>query len=531
MIEQKRKLGPDGRYISPDGKVIELDERARFNRRVAQATPKPKPQEEEPEELEPEKEEPEQEEQEAAKATPSRIEKAKSKPSKWPEAPLPPPDATALERLTYPRGLLGHVVQYMYDTAGLPDRFLALAGALSALGKCCDRKVLGPTGNSTILFLLVIAETGAGKNHILNCIRIIFKAADMEDAVVASGIASVQSVEEILEGRPNKTPGQPSPLVLIDEYGSFLTRISSKNQTGNVSEIPSILQSLWGWSPEAEWKGSMKMAKEIVTVYGPAFAIFATSTERVFFTALKRKEIGSGFVNRHILINAGRGAPERVKPQYHWTQCPGWLMEALKEVAGDPAPLDNRPLSLTGNHGVRVMLRDFRRIDWGPGAEERWYEFEKEIRSMPSLEDRELWIRAPEIAERIATVVAVFRGSKLVDLQDLEWAIELARHSTRQLAHGLKEHMLESYEEADLVKRIREEFERKYKEDKRNTKVEEDQRGILTQGQIHKVCERLTDDLRKINRAICHLQTCGDIEATQPPLRAGRPTTYWKWIA
>ena len=38
MIEQKRKLGPDGRYISPAddcAKVVELDERARFNRRVA----------------------------------------------------------------------------------------------------------------------------------------------------------------------------------------------------------------------------------------------------------------------------------------------------------------------------------------------------------------------------------------------------------------------------------------------------------------------------------------------------------------
>src|SRR5215469_6760507 len=264
MIDPKAKSEPDGLFLSPDDGRDDI--RARFNRRVAVATPKPNPQEPEPE--------PDDEGQEAAQA---KV-KPKAKAPPWPEAPEPPPDATALERLTYPRGLLGHVVQYMYDTAGLPDRFLALAGALSALGKCCDRKVLGPTGNSTILFILVIAETGAGKNHTLNCIRIIFKAADIENAVVASGIASVQSVEEILEGRPNKTPGQPSPLVLIDEYGSFLTRISSKNQTGNVSEIPSILQSLWGWSPEAEWKGSMKMAKEIVTVYGPAFAIFATST-------------------------------------------------------------------------------------------------------------------------------------------------------------------------------------------------------------------------------------------------------------
>ena len=80
----------------------------------------------------------------------------------WPAAPLPPPDAQGLERLLYPRGLLGHAVQFVMDTAPLPDRKLALAVALSACAKGIDRKVIGPTDNSTVLFNLVIAETGAG---------------------------------------------------------------------------------------------------------------------------------------------------------------------------------------------------------------------------------------------------------------------------------------------------------------------------------------------------------------------------------
>ena len=52
MFEQKRKLGPDGRFVydEPEGKVVELDVRARFNRRVAAAKPKPKPQEPKPQE-------------------------------------------------------------------------------------------------------------------------------------------------------------------------------------------------------------------------------------------------------------------------------------------------------------------------------------------------------------------------------------------------------------------------------------------------------------------------------------------------
>jgi hypothetical protein len=91
-------------------------------------------------------------------------------------APLPPENATALEQLTYPRGLVGHVVQYMLDTNALPDRWMALAGALSVCAKALDRKVLGPRDNSVVLFILILAESGAGKNHILNCIKTILKA-------------------------------------------------------------------------------------------------------------------------------------------------------------------------------------------------------------------------------------------------------------------------------------------------------------------------------------------------------------------
>jgi hypothetical protein len=356
----------------------------------------------------------------ARKATVAKfIEAAKPKKEEaqgeWPDAPTPPANATALERLTYPAGLLGHVVEYIRATAALPDRFMALAGALSALGKCLDRKVLGPTGNSTILFILLIAETGSGKQHIINCIRIILRAAGMEEAIVASGIASMQAVEQILEGKGENIPPQPSPLVVIDEYGSFLTRISTKGQTGNVSEIPATLQTLWGWPPELKWMGSIKVAKEMVKVLGPAFAIFGSSTERAFFFALKQRQVAGGFVNRHMLINAGRGAARRIEPEYPWTQCPNWLVKALQKVSGERAPLMGMPLELRGEKGP-TMLRDFRRIGWGPGAYDLWKKFDDDIRDLPT-EERELWIRAPEIAERLATIVAVFRGSTLSEWQ------------------------------------------------------------------------------------------------------------------
>jgi hypothetical protein len=74
----------------------------------------------------------------------------------WPNAPTPPADASAIERLTYPRGLLGHITQYIYDTDRLPDRVMALAGGLVTAHKALDRKVLGPGGIGLVLFLLLI---------------------------------------------------------------------------------------------------------------------------------------------------------------------------------------------------------------------------------------------------------------------------------------------------------------------------------------------------------------------------------------
>jgi hypothetical protein len=94
----------------------------------------------------------------------------------WPEAPLPPPDATSEERLLYPPGLLGHVVQHIIDTDMYPDRRMALWGGLAALSKATDRKVIGPTGSTTLLYLILLAATAAGKQHSHDCIRILLRA-------------------------------------------------------------------------------------------------------------------------------------------------------------------------------------------------------------------------------------------------------------------------------------------------------------------------------------------------------------------
>jgi hypothetical protein len=92
--------------------------------------------------------------------------------------------------------------------------------------------------------------------------------------------------------------------------------------------------------------------------------------------------------------------------------------------------------------------------------------------------------------------------------------MKISRKSCAQIAHGLQLHMLEDYEEADLVEHIREEFRRKTE---------------LRWGQIRKYCERKTGDFRKIDRAMQHLISTEEIYATHGDGGPGRPTQRWRW--
>ena len=74
--------------------------------------------------------------------------------------------------------------------------------------------------------------------------------------------------------------------------------------------------------------------------------------------------------------------------------------------------------------GDRVLKDHFRQIGWGAGARELSVAFEVENRSRPTAEERELWIRAHEIALRAATVLAVFRGQAVVEVEDVQWGID-----------------------------------------------------------------------------------------------------------
>jgi hypothetical protein len=347
----------------------------------------------------------------------------------WPDDP---PD------LTYVPGVVGEMIDHIVASSRLPDRKMALAAALATASATLNRKVVGPTNGGTVLYVLILAWTGAGKEHLLNCAEALMGAAGEKAKMGPTDLASVQAIQEL-------AIKQPSCFCVMDEFGGFLARISHGSQCSNVQEITSILSSLWGKPPGSIYRSAKKMSKEVEEVFWPNLGILGASTPAQFYQGIKNHFIASGFINRFLIISVGKGG-DLTKPQRNWSEVSQALIARLKKMAGSEIPFQ-----LQMSFGIKPQ---WRKIGWGEGAEILFEEFENRNRNRPDGTERDIWIRAADMALRLATIVAVGRFSTNVSKQDMAWAIEVVSNSATKLFDDLQQYSREQLQFGDLCDKV-----------------------------------------------------------------------------
>jgi hypothetical protein len=315
---------------------------------------------------------------------------------------------------------------------------MALATALSVGGAIINRKVAGPTDGGTSLYVLLLAFTGAGKEHLLNCADALLGAADERGKLGPSDLASIQAIQELIVE-------QPSCLCVMDEFGSFLARISHGSQCSNVQEITGMLSSMWGKQPGSTYRSVKKKGKEVEEVYWPTLAILGASTPAQFYQAIKNRFIANGFLNRFVTFSVGKGG-DRTDPKRNWNDVPDALKERLKAMAGPEIPFQ-----LQMSFGMKPQ---WRKIGWGEGARALFEEFEDRNRNRQDGTERDVWIRAADIALRLATIVAAGRFSTNVSKRDISWAIQVVSNSATKLIEDLQKYSREQLQFGDLCDKI-----------------------------------------------------------------------------
>src|SRR5262249_8565418 len=120
-----------------------------------------------------------------------------------PEAPDPGPTPPELLRVT---GFIEQVMDYTLTCAPYPEPVLAFAGALALQAFLAGRKVRDEADNRTNLYLLALANSGAGKDFPRKVNQRV-----LLEAGLAEGLGNSFARGEGLEDRPVAPPAPPVP--------------------------------------------------------------------------------------------------------------------------------------------------------------------------------------------------------------------------------------------------------------------------------------------------------------------------------
>lgn len=212
--------------------------------------------------------------------------------------------------MCFPPGAVGQFAKWVDATATNPCPILAYGAALVAIGTVAGRQFKSPTGTGTHLYIIGAAPTGVGKDHPMQCVMTAFHDTAMPELIGPSDFTSDSAISRhILDN--------PLSVSLMDEFGSFWKRISSRRAGTWETSITRALREPWGRSfrlmRTKQYAGAGPAAGDI---WWPAFSIFGMTTPTEFFSALTGSDVENGMANRLlVLATARRPADRRTRDQ------------------------------------------------------------------------------------------------------------------------------------------------------------------------------------------------------------------------
>ena len=248
------------------------------------------------------------------------------------------------DRLTKVPGVVGELVDWNVSSARWPQK-LALGAASTTAGTLIGRRVAGPTNSATDLYCVALAGTAAGKQHAIDCIKNALCAAGAMDTIGPGDFASSRAVV-------NFVTRVTLSLCAMDEFGSFLHRINSKNAGHYERDITGELRKLWGisWS---RYDSSETANTKSETVHSPALSIYGTATPQDFYTAVKSPDIGNGFL-KSLLDPGNRAARAGAVP--------------ARERSQNQTLLGTKPEKVVSAHSAQHPHPQHHHRDWAVGA-------------------------------------------------------------------------------------------------------------------------------------------------------------------
>lgn len=339
-------------------------------------------------------------------------------------------------------GLMADVIAWNLEGAFRRQPELALAGAMSLVATITGHKVRTASNARTNLYVLGIAESGAGKDRARVCNQEILFAAGCEKRIGPESVGSHAGLA--------KTVWERGPVLLqLDEIGKMLETLRDTRRAPHLADVMGVLMKLYTSSGGIFVSSAVVESSKIYTIQQPHCVVYGTTVPQNFYGNLTADALQDGFASRLIVIESSVENPPACSPTK--TPPPVAIVEQVREWE-DYSPRD------AGNlHGAANAVPDV--VAATRDAAAIMDEFAarcEQLRNEARAEYRAIWNRAHERAVKLSLVHACSLhgpGRTAIDGCSAEWGCLLAEHVTRRFVRQAWEFTAENQTEG-TAKRI-----------------------------------------------------------------------------
>ncbi len=335
------------------------------------------------------------------------------------------------DRLLSVPGFVQAVMDHTLATAPYPQPVLAFCGALTLQATLAGRKVRDEADNRTNLYVLGLANSGAGKDHPRKVNQKILLQVGMADCL-GDAFASGEGIEDRLFQHPTM-------LFQTDEIDGLMMKIN----TGKDARFEGIMNVLLKFYSSANtfYPLRVKAGAESGIINQPCLSLFGTAIPKHYYQALSAKMLTNGFFARMLVLEAdkrGKGQDVAVSElPRSLIETASWWEQFRPGGGGNLGAWNPIPQIVEPTSEARELFRTFRERsdDYYSVAEER-----------DDPVGMAIWARANEKARKLALIYACsenhFRPT--IGIGAAQWATEFVAHQTRRMLFMASGHVSET---------------------------------------------------------------------------------------
>lgn len=342
-----------------------------------------------------------------------------------------------------PGGLIAEIAELINRQSVRPQPLLAIMAATSFIATLAGRKYQNETGLRTNLYIVGLAESGAGKEAARKTLNRLTLATDTGDYVGGERLPSGSGVVTALNKHPSK-------LFVLDEFGLMLQAMTGKRADPHKRDIITTLMVMYS-AAGSVYRGAEyadQKDKPRIDIINPNACIYATSTHSTFYSALNSGQGVDGTLSRLIVASSGLHRPQRQRPDMG--PIPRSLVDEIKSlVAYNPAGGN-----LAGAGGSQVD-RPAQIVVMDDAVYDAWEQLDDDMTDhMIDGASRSVYARVAENAAKLALTYAIAQNfhAPRIGPEAFAWGREIALWAANTMMREVAQHVADNEVEAEINK-------------------------------------------------------------------------------